>query len=166
MPALGMVLRNPRSYMRNRVKWRTELHGSLWKEQYWFRDLRAEWTVGLGVNSCLFIKDFCLSWSRAHTHFFNLGTNYFYFILLFVLLFPQQIFKIIKHENLIFFDSHIFMWLQKSSNWREFISDKDTKTKKKKSITSPFISENYCIYIYMYKMFLTEALKFIINYFL
>lgn len=89
--------------------WETELReeellGSRWKEQYWFWGLEAELTVGLGMNSCVFIKDFCLFWSYAHTHFFNLGTNYFYFILRFVLLFPQQIFKIMKHRNLIFSD--------------------------------------------------------------
>lgn len=49
------------------------------------------------MNRCRFIKDFCLSFAHTHTHFFNLGTNYFYFVLLFVLLLPQQIFKIMKH---------------------------------------------------------------------
>lgn len=53
------------------------------------------------------------------------------------------------------------MWLQKGSDWGELISGKDKKPKKK-PITSPFIAENHCICIYMYKMFLPEALKIIL----
>jgi len=56
--------------------------------------------------------------------------------------------------------SHIFMWLQKSSEQRELMSGKYIKAKK--LIICLYITENHCIYFYMYKMFLPKAFKIII----